>query len=838
MKPLNIPVEEFLRPFFDPIDKICLRVFADRKEGVVFKGMKLETTLAQMGAMVPMLKEQNALMRGIYFVVNAGGHEDADIIRVNAQFMECDDIPLEEQWARIEAFPLEPSIIVKTRKSLHTYWLLHDADVAAFRRVQKRLAAQFGGDRTCVNESRVLRLPGFNHCKLEPVMVYCVKFNPELRYTQAELEAVLPEIEVEMPLRLADSALHGTRKGLALVRRRCQFIRHCAENAATLSEADWYAMITNLAVFEDGEQAIHALSAGYPGYKAGETQEKIQHFLESGTRPMTCRTIAEKGFVCPHLQDGTCACKAPAAMCYQPLDLETLRTLLLQIPTTGKTVEDALAAQRFVQDYLYNVDALMAATFLQYELRPHLGLKAMDIKPLEGLQKELYRAWKNAKDTKRESAGDELPDWYEPTEKGGLRFLPGVLANHLAGDVNAFYGAGSYYGYDGGVYHAYEDLWASAKAREFMITRSATLNAINDVVGQWRMLIRKPVREINSNPFIINARNGLYNVLDGSFKPHTPKYYSTVQLGATYDEDAVCPQFHAFLHSVLGEPEIELMQEIFGYLLIPINKAQKSFVFVGAPNAGKSTLLAVAQEILLGSENVSNIAWQSLGDRFNKAELFGKLANIFADLPSKAIDDNGLFKALTGEDYITAERKNKDPFSFKPYARFLFSCNEIPRNYGDRSEGFYRRLVIIRFDHSVPKARRDPNLLDKLAAERDGLLMWALGGLRRLIARNYEFSETEATRAELQRYRIDSNSVLSFADEYCEEATNGYVVRSELYHRYREYCIETGLKPLSEKAFIRDLATAFPSATESRDPISKRRAWKGIQFHEEGRPQA
>jgi len=126
------------------------------------------------------------------------------------------------------------------------------------------------------------------------------------------------------------------------------------------------------------------------------------------------------------------------------------------------------------------------------------------------------------------------------------------------------------------------------------------------------------------------------------------------------------------------------MQEIFGYLLIPVNKAQKSFVFVGAPNTGKSTLLSVAQEILLGSENVSKIPWQSLGDRFNKAELFGKLANIFADLPSKNIDDNGMFKALTGEDYITGERKNKDPFSFRPYARLLFSCNEIPRNYGAR----------------------------------------------------------------------------------------------------------------------------------------------------------
>ena len=99
---------------------------------------------------------------------------------------------MEEQLKQIEAFPLEPSLIVKTRKSLHTYWLIKGGDVAAFRRVQKRLAAHFHGDRTCVNESRVLRLPGFYHCKEEPVMVECIHFRPELRYTQAELEQYLP----------------------------------------------------------------------------------------------------------------------------------------------------------------------------------------------------------------------------------------------------------------------------------------------------------------------------------------------------------------------------------------------------------------------------------------------------------------------------------------------------------------------------------------------------------------------------------------------------------------------------------------------------------------------
>ena len=122
---------------------------------------------------------------------------------------------------------------------------------------------------------------------------------------------------------------------------------------------------------------------------------------------------------------------------------------------------------------------------------------------------------------------------------------------------------------------------------------------------------------------------------------------------------------------------------------------------------------------------MSNVSWQALNERFKTAELFGKLANIFADLPTKNIDDNGIFKALVGEDYLTVEKKNRDPVSFQSNARLLFSCNSIPKNYGDRSDGFYRRLIIIRFNHAVPQEKKDPNLLDKFRVEADGIFLFA-----------------------------------------------------------------------------------------------------------------
>lgn len=826
-KAVDIPLEEFLRPFFDPSETVCLRVFDDRKVGT-FKGAKLECTVGRITSLEDTLKKHNEQNRGVYFVINYGGHEDTDISRINAQFVECDSLSIEEQLAQVEAFPLPPSMIVKTRKSLHCYWLMKEAKVENFRHVQKQLVTQFYGDSACVNESRVFRLPGFYHCKDKPVMVECIKFNPELRYTQTELTTALPEIPNEPVIKAP--VLKGTRKGLTLVGKRCLFMQHCKDNAKTLPEHDWYAMITNLAVFEDGERAIHLLSKAYPKYKHSETQDKIHHFLDSGTKPITCAKIAEKGFVCPKIADGSCPCKAPAALCYIALSVDELREFLHKCEIKGATIDNIQTAKEFTADYLYNIEPVIGETFINYEMKSYFRFKASDLKPLLALHRETYKKYADSKETRRETEGAELPDWYEPTERGGLRFLPGLLANHMTKSVNAFYGAGSYFFYENGVYDIQEDLAAQANVRTFLIPRYATMNAITDSVGQWRMQIRKAVREINCNPFIVNVRNGLYNVLDGSFKPHTPDYYSTVQINATYDPTAKCPQFLEFLKGILPSEELALIQEIFGYLLIPVNKAQKSFVFVGAPNAGKSTLLSIAQEILLGSENVSNIPWQSLGDRFNKAELFGKLANIFADLPSKAIDDGGVFKALTGEDYITAERKNKDPFSFRPYARLLFSCNEIPKNYSDRSDGFYRRLIIIRFDRSVPSNKRDPNLREKLSVERDGILMWALEGLKRLMENSYLFTETERTKDEIIRYKVESNSALMFLEECCEIDEKAECIREELFQQYRDYCNKNGMKPLSQTNFNKDVESADERIERGFERVSRRKIWKGIRI--------
>lgn len=276
------------------------------------------------------------------------------------------------------------------------------------------------------------------------------------------------------------------------------------------------------------------------------------------------------------------------------------------------------------------------------------------------------------------------------------------------------------------------------------------------------------------------------------------------------------------------------MQEMLGYFLVPITKAQKSFVIVGAGGAGKSQLLLVINEILLGKENVSNVAWQSLNERFKTAELNGKLANIFADLPTKNIDDNGIFKTLVGEDYITAEKKHLNPFSFQNKARLLFSCNGIPKNYGDKSEGFYRRLIIIRFDHAVPEDKKDPAIQEKFRKEANGIFLFALEGLKRLMANKYRFSETTTNKEELQRYREESDSVLAFVRDCCKMVggKEAVVGSTELFNAYKGYCEDCGLKPFSQKNFVQTILTHCPETKRDMDNVSHKRTLTGIKLVE------
>ncbi|MGU8223290.1 DNA primase family protein [Clostridium perfringens] len=887
--------------------RINIRIFSDKK-GTGFKGKNLSFNMKDFQSKSKVLMAHNEANRGIFFVVNSGGNSDRKINKINAQFFECDTLSLEEQLENISKFPLEPSIIVQTKKSLHVYFLIKNGKVEKFRDIQKKLAKHFNGDGSCINESRVMRVPGFYHCKEEPVRVKCIKFNPNLFYTQEDLERELSYIESEFIVNddnyirlesyisnyhsdLQESTLLNkenisenyrksisekkskgrnnkskeqvlyeseenlhirsddnisknnqlnikntvdeevkSENGLEVVCFKCDFIKHCKKNSKILSEPLWHGMITNLALFKGGNYRIHELSKGYKTYSEKETEEKISNFLKSGAGPMTCETLRDRGYTCPRYGK-TCYGKSPASLAFKPLTVkdirECIKTLKVSEVSNAINVDTAL---RFIENYMYNIGVALGKSLIEEDLANHLKIK--NSKDLISFYREVVRNFKKERGNKAKSKNKSKPKnsgnlpWYEEQEKG-LKFLPFVLAKHLSETRDVYYGGESFLIYENGVYNISGEKEAGRIIMDYMLPNYCIMASIRDCREQWDILVSKDFDDFNRNPYLVNVRNGLLDIRDMSFKEHTPSYLSTVQLNVEYNPQVDCPQFKKFLNEVLDCKLIPLVQEIVGYLLTTNTASQKAFVFWGPARTGKSTLLWVVEYLLLGKKNVSNIPWQEIGDKFKTAELLGKLANVFSDLPSKSIDDTGIFKVVTGEDYLMAEKKNKNPFKFKPFARLVFSCNELPRNYVDRTEGFYRRLIIVPFNRQIEKSKIDKALKYKFQREKEGILNWALEGLKRLYENNFEFSENELTDGVKKEYKRENNNVISFVEECCELDSLFSCSRIELYEAYKEFCVEAGLKALSQIKFNKELEGNF-NITRSRS--GKLRSWNGVRI--------
>ena len=611
---------------------------------------------------------------------------------------------------------------------------------------------------------------------------------------------------------------------------KCDFIRHCKKNSKTLSEPLWHGMITNLALFKGGTYRIHELSKDYKTYSEKETEEKISNFLKSGAGPMTCETLRDRGYPCERYGK-TCYGKSPASLAFKPLTVKDIREcikfLRVSEVSNATNVDTAL---RFIENYMYNIGVALGKSLIEEDLAKHLKIK--NPKDLISFYREVIKKFKKERGDKAKGKNHIKPKnfqslpWYEEQEKG-LKFLPFVLAKHLSETRDVYYGGESFLIYENGVYNISGEKEAGRIIMDYMLPNYCTMASIRDCRDQWDILVSMDFDVFNRNPYLVNVRNGLLDIRDMSFKEHTPSYLSTVQLNVEYNPHAHCPQFEKFLNEVLDFRLIPLVQEILGYLLTTNTSAQKSFVLLGPARTGKSTLLWVVEYLLLGKKNVSNIPWQEIGDKFKTAELLGKLANVFSDLPSKSIDDTGIFKVVTGEDYLMAEKKNKNPFKFRPFARLVFSCNELPKNYVDRTEGFYRRLIIVPFNRQIEKNKIDKALKYKFQREKEGILNWALEGLRRLYENNFEFSENELTDEVKKEYKRENNNVISFVEECCEIDSLFSCSRIEIYESYKEFCGEAGLKALSHIKFNKELEGNF-NVTRARN--RKLRLWNGIRI--------
>lgn len=359
-----------------------------------------------------------------------------------------------------------------------------------------------------------------------------------------------------------------------------------------------------------------------------------------------------------------------------------------------------------------------------------------------------------------------------------------------------------------------------------------TTHQMHEVINQIKRRTYVERSSLDSNPNILNLQNGLLDVHTKQIIMHTPDHLSTVQLPVEYKPRTVCPEILRFLRVVLRPEDIHVVLQMIGYCLYQSCEYEKACIFFGDGSNGKGVLIKII-EALLGQVNCSHRSLQDLDkNRFATADLFGKLANTYSDLKSLKLSETGNFKMIVSGDSISAERKFSQPFTFRNYAKLIFSANEIPES-DDKTDAFYRRWRIFHFDKKFQNGKEDPTLIKRLTtpAELSGLLNLALIGLRQLIDEGgFHDKNVDETRRD---YEENTNDVNAFLYQECivditkpEYST----LATDAYAAYVNFCVARGTRSVDMNVFGKKLAGRGIYNVRHRDDGSRGAYYDGLRL--------
>ena len=299
----------------------------------------------------------------------------------------------------------------------------------------------------------------------------------------------------------------------------------------------------------------------------------------------------------------------------------------------------------------------------------------------------------------------------------------------------------------------------------------------------------------------IHVANGTL-FLNGEFR--TEKEFCRNRLPIRYDPNAPQPVIWLRFLSDLLEPEDVLtLQEYLGYCLIPTNRGQVMMLLKGNGGEGKSRIGVVMQK-LLGSNMKNGSIAKVERSPFARADLEHELLMVDDDMRMEALRQTNYVKSIvTAQGKMDLERKGKQSYQGWMFARLLaFSNGDLQALY-DRSDGFYRRQLVLTTKEKPVGRVDDPDLAEKMKVEAEGIFLWAFEGLQRLVANNFKFTESQRTQDNREAVKRDNNNVFDFLESegYIRLKADCTISSKDLYEIYQMWCEENNLTPLKRRSF-------------------------------------
>ena len=329
-------------------------------------------------------------------------------------------------------------------------------------------------------------------------------------------------------------------------------------------------------------------------------------------------------------------------------------------------------------------------------------------------------------------------------------------------------------------------------------------------------------------------------------RPHSPQYFDALARPCAYDPAADCPVFSGVLAQVLPDAESRrVVQEFAGYALTSSCRYQRFMIFTGTGANGKTTVGDVIAGIV-GDAHLSSVPVSAFGGHFQLWPLATARLNYVSELPvfdgasSLRLAEEKL-KAVVSGDLISVEQKHRDTYKVRPTAKLLFLGNELPPFF-DRSNGIWRRLLIVPFKQVIPEAEQRADLAREiLRSEGSGVLNWALAGLKRLVERGGFREPPEMSEAKME-HRFACDHEAEFLIEHYRFDPNhgrgelGNADFDSIMRKYRCWCQDNGYCAVGKNRLGEAIRRCFPETTAERrsvqtnpyGPVKKITAYVGV----------
>ena len=321
--------------------------------------------------------------------------------------------------------------------------------------------------------------------------------------------------------------------------------------------------------------------------------------------------------------------------------------------------------------------------------------------------------------------------------------------------------------------------------------------------------------EFDRNPYLFNCANGTLNLETMVFYEYNAEDFLTKISPVVYDPIATSVRFESFITEVMSndEEKAKFLQKGLGYALTGDTKYECMFLLYGATTRnGKGTLM----ESILGvmgdygkSVRPETIAVKQNNSSQSPSEDIARLSGLrFANIsePSRGLILNAAqVKSMTGNDTINARYLHENSFDFKPQFKIYVNTNYLP-TITDMTLFSSNRILIIPFDRHFEPWEQDNTLKKEFAKHetQSAILNWLIQG--HILLEKEGLNPPKAVIDATNQYCHDSDKVQLFIDECLEEQADGEIKACLVYNAYKNWCVENGYYPESNRNFYKALS--------------------------------